>query len=161
MAGGVSLLALAMAAPGEGIAQRGAFTRAPHSARNVSSAASRRLCAIPDWRPNWPRSRASSSFQFTPATTQADRNARSESRCGCARARALRNARGRSCRACAAAVETPSGTAITPSTYNLGVAVGWRQFAITGDSSSIVGGIAGGSRDSARDSAPNIARRRV
>ena len=50
----------------------------------------------------------------------------------------------------AATTETPSGTPIAPSTYNLGVAVGWRRFAITGESANSSGGAGGGSRESSR-----------
>lgn len=41
-------------------------------------------------------------------------------------------------------------TAITPSSYNLGVSVGWRRFAITGDVAETQGGALPGSRESAR-----------
>lgn len=60
-----------------------------------------------------------------------------------------------------AAVETPSGIAITPSTYNLGVAVGWRRFAITGDVSGNRNGNAAGSRESAALGAEYRANRRL
>jgi predicted porin len=40
--------------------------------------------------------------------------------------------------------------AIEPSTYNLGVAVGWRRFAVTGEASSTSGGPVEGSRETNR-----------
>ena len=61
----------------------------------------------------------------------------------------------------AAAVASPSGTAITPSTYNLGVAVGWRRFAITGDVSASNGGAAVGAREAARVGVDYQANRRL
>jgi hypothetical protein len=61
----------------------------------------------------------------------------------------------------AAVVETPSGSTITPSTYNLGVAVGWRRFAITGDVSSSSGGAAAGTREAARVGLDYQANRRI
>jgi len=150
IAGGASLLALAMAMPGEGVAQRAGATRTaqPASERVVGSFTP----AVRDPRlaAELARRSAASSFQFTPATTQADRN------------RAVRVAvrvrpgvsAPESARplmpGASASVESSSGTAITPSTYNLGVAVGWRRFAITGDTSSMTGGIGGGSRERAR-----------
>lgn len=47
-------------------------------------------------------------------------------------------------------VETAGSiTAITPSTYNLGVAVGWQRFAVSGDVGRIQNGIVPGQRDAA------------
>jgi hypothetical protein len=40
-------------------------------------------------------------------------------------------------------------TALTPSAYNLGVAVGWRQFALSGDVARVRGGAVPGGRDAA------------
>ncbi|MGZ8997900.1 MAG: porin [Allosphingosinicella sp.] len=41
-------------------------------------------------------------------------------------------------------------TALTPSAYNLGVAVGWRQFALSGDVARVRGGAVPGGRDAAQ-----------
>ena len=150
IAGSVSLLALAMALPGEGVAQRAGATRAatPTSERVVGSFTP----AVRDPRlaAELARRSAANSFQFTPATNPTERNravrVAVRVRPGVTapeRARPLMPG-------ASAAVETPSGTAITPSTYNLGVAVGWRRFAITGDTSTLTGGIGGGSRERAR-----------
>jgi hypothetical protein len=142
VAGSVSLLALAVAMPGQGVAQRGMSVRAPLPAveRGVGSFTP----AVRDPRLAAElarRSRASTqvttAFQFTPATTRAEtpRDVRV----------AVRVVPG-----AAAAVETPSGTQITPSSYNLGVAVGWRRFAITGETSGTRGGLVEGSREATR-----------
>jgi len=150
IAGSVSLLALAMALPGEGVAQRAGATRAatPSPDRVVGSFTP----AVRDPRlaAELARRSAANSFQFTPATNPTERNravrVAVRVRPGVTapeRARPLMPG-------ASAAVETPSGTAITPSTYNLGVAVGWRRFAITGDTSTLTGGIGGGSRERAR-----------
>lgn len=150
IAGSVSLLALAMAAPSESAAQRAASTRAasPPAGRAIGSFTP----AVRDPRlaAELARRGEATAFQFTPATTRAERN------------RAVRVAvrvrpgvtapeRARpAAPGIAAAVDTPSGTAIAPSTYNLGVAVGWRRFAITGDSNNSSGGAAGGGRENSR-----------
>jgi hypothetical protein len=155
-AGSVSLLALAMAVPGEGIARRGAsapaklavptravgtFTPAVRDPRLAAELARRSESATPQ---------AATAFQFTPATIQANPSRAVQVavrvRPGIAmpeRARPV--APGLS-----AAVETPAGTTITPSTYNLGVAIGWRRFAVTGETSGSTGGVAGGSRETTR-----------
>jgi hypothetical protein len=57
---------------------------------------------------------------------------------------------GRRAPGASAAVETPAGHDDRPSTYNLGVAVGWRRFAITGETSGSSGGAVGGSRETTR-----------
>lgn len=41
-------------------------------------------------------------------------------------------------------------SAVTPSSYNLGVSIGWRRFALTGDVSEQQDGVLPGSRESAR-----------
>jgi hypothetical protein len=90
------------------------------------------------------------AFQFTPATTAAERNravrVAVRVRPGVTMAQRARPI----APGMAATTETPSGTPIAPSTYNLGVAVGWRRFAITGESTSSSGGVGGGSRESSR-----------
>ncbi len=155
VAGSVSLLALAVAMPGQGVAQRGMSVRAPLPAveRGVGSFTP----AVRDPRLAAElarRSRASTqvttAFQFTPATTRAEtpRDVRVAVRVrpgvpAPERARPV-------VPGAAAAVETPSGTQITPSSYNLGVAVGWRRFAITGETSGTRGGLVEGSREATR-----------
>jgi hypothetical protein len=156
IAGGVSLLALAMAAPGESV-RSAARPRALRFRRPAARSARSRLpCAIRDSLPNWPGAGEAAAFQFTPATTRAERN------------RAVRVAvRVRPGRRHGAAA--PPGGArhgrrhardavrarrLRPSTYNLGVAVGWRRFAITGESTSSSGGAATGAAN--RRESPSI-----
>ena len=52
-------------------------------------------------------------------------------------------------------------TAITPSSYNLGVSVGWRRFAISGDVAQADGGLIGGTRESAQVGMSYRATRRI
>lgn len=44
---------------------------------------------------------------------------------------------------------TPAITAITPTAYNLGVAVGWKRFALSGDVAKVKGGLLPGGREAA------------
>lgn len=88
---------------------------------------------------------AANNFRFTPATatSEANRSVRVAIR---ARASAAAQA--------ARTVETQNSsspvTAITPSSYNLGVSVGWKGFAVTGDVAEKEGGLVPGRRESAR-----------
>lgn len=146
--GGVSLLALAMAAPGESAAKRGEPTR-PTLSAPTSRTVGTFTPAVRDPRlaAELARRSEATAFQFTPATTQADRS-RAVQVAVRVRPGIVVPERARPVvPGAAAVVETPSGTAITPSTYNLGVAVGWRRFAITGETSASKGGIEGGSRE--------------
>jgi len=52
-------------------------------------------------------------------------------------------------------------TAITPSSYNLGVSVGWRRFAISGDVGQADGGLIAGTRESAQVGMSYRATRRI
>lgn len=89
--------------------------------------------------------RINSDFRFTPATASPERS------------RALRVAiRARATTPAEAArnVITASSatpvTAITPSSYNLGVSLGWRRFAVSGDVVQQDGGVVPGRRDAAQ-----------
>ncbi len=161
IAGSVSLLALAMAVPGQGVAQRGhARAASPLPDRSIGSFTP----AVRDPRlaAELARRGHATALQFTPASTAPERNravrvavrVRPGAIPSVERARAVMPG-------ASAAVETASGTSITPSTYNLGVAVGWRRFAITGDVSNTSGGAAAGSRDTARVGIDYRASRRV
>jgi hypothetical protein len=148
--GSVSLLALAMAMPGESAAKRGELTRAAVVAPTRSVGTFTPAVRDPRLAAELARRSESNAFQFTPATTEADRSqavrVAVRVRPGIIvpeRARPI--APGVS-----AAVETPSGVAITPSTYNLGVAVGWRRFAVTGETSGSTAGAVEGSRETTR-----------
>lgn len=84
---------------------------------------------------------SSGSFRFTPATVSSNRAVRVAVR---ARASGPADAGRR-----AGDATTTAVTAITPSAYNLGVAVGWRHFAVSGDVARVRGGPLPGGRDAA------------
>lgn len=139
-----------MALPGEGVAQRAGATRVAMASPERAVGSFTPAVRDPRLAAELARRRAATDFQFTPATTQAERNravrVAVRVRPGVSapeRARPLMPG-------ASAASESPSGTAITPSSYNLGVAVGWRRFAITGDTSTMTGGIGGGRRERSR-----------
>jgi len=83
------------------------------------------------------------SMRFTPATASADR---SKAIKVAVRARAATVAQ--ASRRVAEASST-SVTAITPTGYNLGVAVGWKGFALSGDVAKVQGGPIPGGREAA------------
>lgn len=84
-----------------------------------------------------------SDFRFTPATSgERGRGIRVAVRSGVATP-------ADSTRAAAAAAASPV-SAITPSSYNLGVSLGWRRFAVTGDVAQSDNGLVAGTRESAR-----------
>jgi len=153
VAGGVSLLALAVAVPGEGVAQRGDSVRPALPKSAGSGAVGTFTPAVRDPRlaAELARRAEPADFQFTPAvTTQTDqpRDVRVAVR---VRPGILPPQPARPVvPGAAATVETPAGPTIAPSTYNLGVAVGWRRFAITGDVATTRGGVAPGSRETVR-----------
>ncbi len=120
----------------------GAFTPAVSDPR-LAAALARRGTAL------------NADFRFTPATAASDRS------------RAVRVAiRARSNRPAEAVRTTgttasPSVTAITPSSYNLGVSVGWRRFAVSGDVAQADGGLIAGTRESAQVGMSYRANRRL
>ncbi|HEY0043958.1 MAG TPA: porin, partial [Allosphingosinicella sp.] len=83
-----------------------------------------------------------SSFRFTPASTSS-----TKSKAVRVAVRARGNAP--SVVRVAEASATPV-TAITPSVYNLGVSVGWKRFALTGDVARVRGGPVPGGREAAQ-----------
>ena len=89
-----------------------------------------------------------SGFRFTPALAANDR---SRAVRVAVRARAATPAE--AARATASpppAASTAAVASIIPSSYNLGVSVGWRRFAVSGDVSTAEGGVISGLRDSAQ-----------
>lgn len=149
--GGASLLVLAVALPTIGSAERGralpSLLRAEGSIGTFTPAVrDPRLAALLARR----SAAAGPTFRFTPAAPPSERNRQVRvavrARPGAVVAEAVRP----NDPAAPAAVATPSGTQITPSSYNLGASVGWRRFAITGDVASTSGGALPGSRESAR-----------
>jgi hypothetical protein len=87
----------------------------------------------------------SAEFRFTPAGSASgtDRAVR-------VAIRARANTPAEAARTVAEAGTASQVTAITPSSYNLGVSVGWRRFAVSGDVSQSEGGILPGTRESAQ-----------
>jgi hypothetical protein len=83
------------------------------------------------------------TFRFTPSTAS---NFKSKSIRVAIRARAATPAE--AIRSANESSATPV-TAITPAAYNLGVAVGWRRFAISGDVAKVQGGALPGGREAA------------
>jgi hypothetical protein len=81
------------------------------------------------------------SFRFTPSSASADKS------------KAVRVAvRARAVTPAAAAARESSATAvtaITPAAYNLGLSVGWKRFAISGDVAKVEGGPLPGGREAA------------
>lgn len=80
------------------------------------------------------------SFRFTPPSASADKS------------KAVRVAvRARSTTAASAVREASASpvTAITPAAYNLGVSVGWKSFALSGDIARVQGGALPGGREAA------------
>jgi len=155
VAGGASLVAMALLlAPTLADAQRGrARTPAALSARPIDAftpaVSDPRLAAALARR----SSSATSSLRFTPAAPDRNRNLRVA-----VRADSSNGAEGRT--ALAATSATPI-TAITPSSYNLGVSVGWRRFAISGDMAESEGGLLPGRRESAQVGVSYRANRRI
>ena len=83
-------------------------------------------------------------FRFTPASSSTDRSRPVRV---AVRARAATTAE--AARSVSAATETAT-TAITPIAYNLGVSLGWRRFAVSGDVAQSDGGILPGRREAAQ-----------
>ena len=163
LAGGVSLLAVAVAVPGMGIAQRGqprASSSAPERVIGTFTPAVRdpRLAAM---LANRRTSNVDTAFRFTPAASPDERSravrVAVRVRPGVGAPERLRTA---SVGAPAVAA-APSAPQITPSSYNLGVSVGWRRFAITGDVARNSENVAAGGRESAQVGAEYRASRRL
>lgn len=156
-AGGASLIAMALllapalaapaerskarAAPALGSRPVGAFTPAVSDPR-LAAALARRGSSL------------NSDFRFTPASSNTSRALRVA-----VRSRATNPAEaGRTAMASTSA--TPM-TAIMPSSYNLGVSLGWRRFALTGDIAQSDGGLVPGRHDSAQVGMSYRANRRL
>ena len=149
VAGGGSLIAIAlMLAPA-----LGATTQRAKANRQAAMAVSGRPIgaftpAVSDPRLAAALARRGTSlngeFRFTPAIASGDRSRRIQV---AIRARAVTLADAQ--RATGPTSASPV-TAITPSSYNLGVSVGWRRFAISGDIAQSDAGLIQGVRESAQ-----------
>lgn len=89
------------------------------------------------------RGASRAEFSFTPAATPGDRRAVRVA----VRARATTPVA--ASRAPVASASVADITALAPTAYNLGVAVGWKRFAISGDVAKVDTGIAPGGREAA------------
>lgn len=83
----------------------------------------------------------SGSFRFTPSSASLNK---SKAVRVAVRARSVKPELNR-----ASASASPALAAITPSAYNLGVAVGWKRFAVSGDVARVQNGIIPGERQAA------------
>jgi hypothetical protein len=128
----------AQALPGRPL---GAFTPAVSDPR-LAAALARRGTSLAD-------------FRFTPAAAGGDRSRRVQ-----VAIRGGPNAMADAQRAAGPVAAAPV-TAITPSSYNLGVSLGWRRFAISGDVAQSDGGLIGGTRESAQVGMSYRATRRI
>jgi hypothetical protein len=160
-AAGVSLVAIALtlapalAAPGQ--RANAGRTNSSFSARPLGSftpaVSDPRLAAALARRGSG--STVNTEFRFTPTSTAGDRS------------RGLRVAvRARATTPAQASRDAgPSSssavTAITPSSYNLGVSVGWRRFAVSGDVGQADSGLIAGVRESAQVGMSYRATRRI
>ena len=99
--------------------------------------------------------RLNSEFRFTPATASTERD-------NAVRV-AIRARTNNPAEAPRTAIVPPNApvTAITPSSYNLGVSLGWRRFAVSGDVAQANGGIVPVRRDSAQVGMSYRANRRL
>jgi len=89
------------------------------------------------------RGASRAEFSFTPSAAPGDRRSVRVA----VRARATTPAA--ATRIASAAASAADVTALTPTAYNLGVAVGWKQFAISGDVAKVDTGLAPGGREAA------------
>ncbi|WP_129793494.1 hypothetical protein [Sphingosinicella sp. CPCC 101087] len=100
-------------------------------------------------------SQIGTEFRFTPAPTTSERS------------RAVRvaiRARGNTPEEARNVISTSSATpvtAITPSSYTLGVSLGWRRFAVSGDVAQSEGGVVPGRREAAQVGMSYRANRRL
>lgn len=155
--GGASLLAMALLlAPVLAEAQRSPALSPPTASRSMGgftpAVADPRLAAALSGR----SSSLSNEFRFTPAATGA--NERNRAVRVAVRARANTPAEARTALNSSSALPV---TPITPSSYNLGVSLGWRRFAISGDIAQSEGGALPGRRDSAQIGMSYRANRRL
>ena len=100
--------------------------------------------------------RLNGEFRFTPATTSSDR-----SRAVRVAIRARANTPAEAARTATQASSATPVTAITPSSYNLGVSLGWRRFAVSGDVAQSEGGVIPGRREAAQVGMSYRANRRL
>ena len=146
-AGGASLIAIALLLAPAGAQTQGGAARAGASgnARPVGAftpaVSDPRLAAALARR----GTRLNSDFRFTPASSASDRN-----RAVRVAVRARADTPAEAARNATHTTSASPVTAITPSSYNLGVSLGWRRFAVAGDVAQTDGGVVPGRRESAQ-----------
>ena len=143
--GSASLVAIAlMLAPAFAQSSRGAARSPAATARPVGAftpaVADPRLAAALARR----SSRLNGEFSFTPAATPSDRN-----RGVRVAVRARAETPGEAARSVLQTSSASPVTAITPSSYNLGLSLGWRRFAVSGGVAQSDGGVVPGRREAA------------
>ena len=145
MAGGAALVALSvLLSPALAATSQEKAKKTRPSAASISSGSFTPAVSDPRLAAELARRGFSAnSFRFTPATVSSG-NGRAVRVAVRARASNPADAGRRAGDASATAI-----TAITPSAYNLGVAVGWRHFALSGDVARVRGGVVPGGRDAA------------
>ena len=143
------MLAPALAAPGQRTKARPATTLGNRPVGTFTPAVSDpRLAALAR------RNSAGGDFRFTPVSALSERT---RSVRVAVRTRADTPVQpGRD-----GAVQNPSVSAITPVSYNLGVSVGWRRFAVSGDVAQSDSGLIGGTRETAQVGMSYRATRRI
>ncbi|MGZ8283327.1 MAG: hypothetical protein ACXWUN_10315 [Allosphingosinicella sp.] len=95
-------------------------------------------------------------FRFTPAASSSGR-----SRAVRVAIRARANTPAEAARSVITTSSATPVTAITPSTYNLGVSLGWQRFAVSGDVAQSDGGVMPGRREAAEVGMSYQANRRL
>ncbi len=96
-------------------------------------------------------------FRFTPATTASAERSRAVR----VAIRARANTPAEAARGVMSASSASPVMAITPSSYNLGVSLGWRRFAVSGDVAQTEGGVVPGRREAAQVGMSYRANRRL
>ena len=84
----------------------------------------------------------SREFRFTPSATPGSRRAVRVA------VRTRANSKAEAERAVTAGAGAANVGSITPTAYNLGVSIGWKQFALSGDVAKVEGNLLGGDRES-------------
>ncbi|MET0270691.1 MAG: porin [Sphingomonas sp.] len=135
--GGLTAASLLLCAPAGAAATRGlrkspAALSAPGSLGSFTPAA-----ADPRMAASFARNGFAGGFRFTPSATPGTRRSVTVA------VRARQQGRGGADRVASGAAPT----ALVPTAYNLGVAVGWKRFALSGDIARVDAGVLPGSRE--------------
>ena len=143
--GGAALAALAIVLSPALAASNQTKAKKPRSAPSLSAGSFTPAVADPRLAAEFARRGVQAgSFRFTPSSASADK---SKAVKVAVRARAATTAQ--AARILSESSSTPV-TAITPTAYNLGVSVGWKRFALSGDVAKVQGGGLPGGREAAQ-----------